>query len=283
MLDPSYLNRTRLEIKKRVSDEYHYIEYYTIEILRIILDISKIGGEKEIKRIMLSAYHRQYSGSHYYGMNIGVDIRQYNTVLNKIEFRAFDAYPYVSDNDEIIDDYSGNHYILLRDFNRYYEAVINEMDRFYGSDRIEKEPPLVRCVNCFRVSVQSSSHDELCEECSVKLEKKRQEAISGNNFASITAVFTDELYTLGFTSEYRIQRNSSHIRVDFFNEDKKIIVEIDGDEHFSSKKRREDIKRDRFLAMKFPGFRILRFSKRELEFDPNKCLNEIHAFLSVDI
>lgn len=63
-------------------------------------------------------------------------------------------------------------------------------------------------------------------------------------------------------------------RVDFYLPKKGLIIELDGHNFHSSPEQKEyDSKRDRYLQSK--GFRVLRFTGREIYRDVNKCILEI--------
>ena len=62
--------------------------------------------------------------------------------------------------------------------------------------------------------------------------------------------------------------------MDFFIPSKKVVVELDGHEFHSSPSQREyDAKRDRYLEKK--GFRVIRFTGREINRDVNSCVLEL--------
>ncbi|MFC3831957.1 MULTISPECIES: endonuclease domain-containing protein [Deinococcus] len=62
-------------------------------------------------------------------------------------------------------------------------------------------------------------------------------------------------------------------RVDFYIPERRLIVELDGHDYHSSKEQREyDAKRDRYLSKK--GFRVIRFTGREVNRDVNKCVQD---------
>lgn len=63
-------------------------------------------------------------------------------------------------------------------------------------------------------------------------------------------------------------------RVDFYIPDRRLIIELDGHDYHSSKEQREyDAKRDRYLSKK--GFRIIRFTGREINRNVNKCVCDV--------
>ena len=63
-------------------------------------------------------------------------------------------------------------------------------------------------------------------------------------------------------------------RVDFFIPSKKVVVELDGHDFHSSPSQREyDAKRDRYLGKK--GFRVVRFTGREINRDVDSCVLEL--------
>lgn len=63
-------------------------------------------------------------------------------------------------------------------------------------------------------------------------------------------------------------------RVDFYIPQKRLVIELDGHEFHSNPEQKEcDAKRDRYLSLK--GFRVVRFTGREIYRDVNKCIREV--------
>lgn len=84
----------------------------------------------------------------------------------------------------------------------------------------------------------------------------------------------------------RSKRTGAHFRrqvpfgpyiLDFLCIKAKLVIELDGGQHFQEKGRREDAKRDAFLKQK--GLTILRFSDREFFTNISGVMETIHRHL----
>ncbi len=67
-------------------------------------------------------------------------------------------------------------------------------------------------------------------------------------------------------------------RVDFIIKPKKVVIELDGHGYHSTKEQREaDAKRQRYIEM--AGYRVIRFTGREIYRDAKKCVDEVIEYL----
>ena len=73
------------------------------------------------------------------------------------------------------------------------------------------------------------------------------------------------------------QKNIGSYIVDFYSPGAKLIIEIDGSQHYSKGGIQKDELRDRYLN--HLGFRVLRFSDREVFKDINGVLERIYERL----
>ena len=65
--------------------------------------------------------------------------------------------------------------------------------------------------------------------------------------------------------------------VDFYCNDLKLIIEVDGEIHFLNEKREYDLKRDNFLNAN--GYKILRLSNWEVETEIYSAINKIILYM----
>lgn len=72
-------------------------------------------------------------------------------------------------------------------------------------------------------------------------------------------------------------------RVDFLIKSKRVVIELDGRKtHLTEQQRENDAKRQRYLERS--GYRVIRFTVREVKRDVNRCVQEVISFLeSLDI
>ncbi len=75
------------------------------------------------------------------------------------------------------------------------------------------------------------------------------------------------------------QKNIGDYIVDFYCPSAKLIVEIDGGQHYSEKGSEKDRLRDRYMTKL--GFTVLRFSNRELFQNIEGVLERICAYLKI--
>ncbi len=73
------------------------------------------------------------------------------------------------------------------------------------------------------------------------------------------------------------QRIIGNYIVDFYCPSAKLIIEIDGGQHYSNGGIKEDQTRDDY--MRDQGFKVLRFSDREVFENPNGVIEKIHENL----
>jgi len=69
--------------------------------------------------------------------------------------------------------------------------------------------------------------------------------------------------------------------VDFASHDNRLVIEVDGQHHFTPDGRNRDVVRDRYLASR--GYRILRFNTGELSDSFDGCVEEILREIGVRV
>ena len=78
--------------------------------------------------------------------------------------------------------------------------------------------------------------------------------------------------------KFRRQHTIDIYTVDFYCAERKLVVEIDGSDHFTNHGKRHDAARDRFLVSL--GIRVLRFTGKQVELETERVLSEIDQALS---
>lgn len=78
--------------------------------------------------------------------------------------------------------------------------------------------------------------------------------------------------------KFRRQQPIFDYVVDFFCNELKLIIEVDGEIHALNEKREYDIKRDKILNI--DGFHIIRLSNLEIETEINSAISKIRLFIS---
>ena len=73
------------------------------------------------------------------------------------------------------------------------------------------------------------------------------------------------------------QKNIGNYIVDFYCPAAKLIIELDGDQHYTEEGHKKDEARDRYL--KHLGFTVLRFSSREVLKNLDGVLETIYDYL----
>jgi very-short-patch-repair endonuclease len=81
--------------------------------------------------------------------------------------------------------------------------------------------------------------------------------------------------------KFRRQQPIFDYVVDFYCNELKLIVEVDGEIHSLSEKTDSDIKRDKIL--KINRYKILRLTNFEIESDIEATIEKIKAFIKVDL
>ena len=79
-------------------------------------------------------------------------------------------------------------------------------------------------------------------------------------------------------ASFRRQTPIGPFIVDFVCHDARLIIEIDGGQHFESENEKRDARRDRFLASK--GYRVLRFSNHDVMKNRHGMVEAIDAALA---
>ena len=77
--------------------------------------------------------------------------------------------------------------------------------------------------------------------------------------------------------KFRRQHSIGIYTVDFYCAERKLVVEIDGSDHFTDHGKRHDAARDRFLVSL--GIRVLRFTGKQVELETERVLSEIDQAL----
>ena len=73
------------------------------------------------------------------------------------------------------------------------------------------------------------------------------------------------------------QKITGHYIADFYCASKKIIIEIDGSQHFSDEGVEKDIERDKFFESK--GFKVLRYTNLDINLRFKEVCLDIMCFL----
>jgi very-short-patch-repair endonuclease len=77
---------------------------------------------------------------------------------------------------------------------------------------------------------------------------------------------------------FRRQKPIGPYIVDFICEASKLIVELDGGQHFEGEQQKRDARRNAFLSRK--GYRVLRFNNHDVMTNNNGVLETIHAAIA---
>jgi len=78
--------------------------------------------------------------------------------------------------------------------------------------------------------------------------------------------------------KFRRQQPIFDYIVDFYCNELKLIIEVDGEIHFQNETSKYDLKRDKIL--KINGYHILRLSNHEIETEINLTINKIVSFIT---
>jgi very-short-patch-repair endonuclease len=78
--------------------------------------------------------------------------------------------------------------------------------------------------------------------------------------------------------KFRRQQPIFDYIVDFYCHELKLIIEVDGEIHFSSEQMKSDIKRDEILRIN--GYNVLHLSDLEVETELNNSINKLLSFIS---
>jgi very-short-patch-repair endonuclease len=78
--------------------------------------------------------------------------------------------------------------------------------------------------------------------------------------------------------KFRRQQPISHYIVDFYCNELKLIIEVDGEIHSLNEKPKYDLKRDNIL--KINGYHIIRLSNFEIETELNSTINRIIIYIN---
>ena len=62
--------------------------------------------------------------------------------------------------------------------------------------------------------------------------------------------------------KFRRQHGIGHYIVDFYSTESKLVIEVDGDSHYTSTAQQQDAQRDAYLQQL--GLRVLRFTNQEI-------------------
>jgi len=78
--------------------------------------------------------------------------------------------------------------------------------------------------------------------------------------------------------KFRRQHPLGPYVADFYCPAAKLVVEVDGKDHFTPQGQRHDAQRDRWMSRQ--GIRVLRFTGKQVEFETESVLQTIEAALS---
>ena len=81
--------------------------------------------------------------------------------------------------------------------------------------------------------------------------------------------------------KFRRQQPLLDYIVDFYCDELKLIIEVDGEIHSFSERKNYDIKRDNIL--KINGYHIIRLSNLEVETELSTTISKITSFISVNL
>lgn len=81
--------------------------------------------------------------------------------------------------------------------------------------------------------------------------------------------------------KFRRQQPIFDYIVDFYCNELKLIIEVDGEIHFLSEKKDSDINRDKLL--KINGYHILRLSNLEIETEIDSTITKIRSFITENL
>jgi very-short-patch-repair endonuclease len=77
--------------------------------------------------------------------------------------------------------------------------------------------------------------------------------------------------------KFRRQQPILDYIVDFYCDELKLIIEVDGEIHYLSDKSEKDVKRNKLL--KINGYHIIRLTNLEIETDINSAVTKIKSFI----
>jgi very-short-patch-repair endonuclease len=98
-----------------------------------------------------------------------------------------------------------------------------------------------------------------------------------DNPTEAESVFWSLAKSSGLGQKCRRQYIIGQYIVDFFFRESLLIVELDGEYHFTKEQQNEDIIRQQWLAQK--GYTILRFTNQQVLFDTDKTIETIKQHL----
>ena len=81
--------------------------------------------------------------------------------------------------------------------------------------------------------------------------------------------------------KFRRQQPIFNYIVDFYCDELKLIIEVDGEIHSLNEKPKSDLKRDNIL--KINGYHIIRLSNFEVETELNHAINKIISYISENL
>lgn len=104
-----------------------------------------------------------------------------------------------------------------------------------------------------------------------------------SNMSYLEKIFKERCEALELHKKHLIIREKSFFPyfIDFAFENEKIAVEIDGSQHNLSERIESDLKKDNLLLQ--AGWRILRFTAREIKTNINSCFDKLLSFIQSDI
>lgn len=104
-----------------------------------------------------------------------------------------------------------------------------------------------------------------------------------SNMSYPEKVFLNRIKEIGLDKKYLIIREKSiyPYYVDFAFENEKVAVEIDGSQHQLEERKNNDLKKDELLNSL--GWRIIRFTAREVNLNVNNCMDVLNQFIKGDV
>jgi len=91
------------------------------------------------------------------------------------------------------------------------------------------------------------------------------------------AIFWQKVRGRQLGVKFRRQHGISEYIVDFYCAERRLIIEIDGDSHFTPDKQEYDARRDNFLKQN--KFTVLRFTNRQIMEEINEVIEAVNQFV----
>ena len=108
---------------------------------------------------------------------------------------------------------------------------------------------------------------------------KENAKVNRNNMTEAESAFWQLAKASGFGEKCRRQYIIGQYIVDFFFRKSMLIVELDGEYHFTEEQQKEDAIRQDWL--KHMGYRIIRFTNEEVLFNTEKMIERVKESLII--